>query len=225
MSRADQYEPLPDDAATRWAKFGRSETVFYPMLLGLEVEETRIDYCRMRLAFKAELLQPGGLVHGGAIASLMDAVLVPAVGSVLGPKDRYSTVDLHVQYIGAVKDEDVVAGTEENRLTLVTADPPYRAVERLVVVARFDGDADGAPLRTVPAGLEPGPDELGLGRDANAVSSVMLFMLLGGLSVLGFVGVRRRWTTWALWAVFVPIWLAGGVMLFENMLRWFPATL
>ncbi len=52
---------------------------------------------------------PGGIVHGGAIASLMDAVLVPAVGSVLGPKDRFSTVDLHVQYIGAVKDEDIVA--------------------------------------------------------------------------------------------------------------------
>lgn len=109
MSRADQYEPLPEDAAERWAKFGRSETVFYPMLLGLQVEETRIDYCRMRLPFKSELLQPGGLVHGGAIASLMDAVLVPAVGSVLGPNDRFSTVDLHVQFIGSVKDEDVVA--------------------------------------------------------------------------------------------------------------------
>ncbi len=109
MSRADQYEPLPDDAAARWAKFGKSETVFYPMLLGLDVEETRIDYCRMRMPFKAELLHPGGIVHGGAIASLMDAVLVPAVGSVLGPNDRFSTVDLHVQYIGAVKDEDVVA--------------------------------------------------------------------------------------------------------------------
>jgi uncharacterized protein (TIGR00369 family) len=109
MSRADQYEPLPDAAAARWAKFGRSDTVFYPMLLGLEVEETRIDYCRMRLPFKAELLHAGGIVHGGAIASLMDAVLVPAVGSVLGPKDRYSTVDLHVQFIGAVKDEDIVA--------------------------------------------------------------------------------------------------------------------
>jgi len=109
MSRADQYEPLPEDAAARWAKFGKSEAVFYPMLLGLDVEETRIDYCRMRMPFKAELLHPGGIVHGGAIASLMDAVLVPAVGSVLGPDDRFSTVDLHVQYIGAVKDEDVVA--------------------------------------------------------------------------------------------------------------------
>ena len=109
MSSADQYETLPTDAAARWAKFGKSETVFYPMLLGLEVEETRTDYCRMRMPFKPELLHPGGIVHGGAIASLMDAVLVPAVGSVLGPNDRYSTVDLHVQYIGAVKDEDVVA--------------------------------------------------------------------------------------------------------------------
>lgn len=109
MTRADQYEPLPADAAARWAKFGKSETVFYPMLLGLEVEETRIDYCRMRLPFKVEVLQAAGVVHGGAIASLMDAVLVPAVGSVLGPNDRYSTVDLHVQYIGSVKDEDIVA--------------------------------------------------------------------------------------------------------------------
>ena len=109
MTRADRYEPLPDDAAARWAKFGKSEVVFYPMLLGLEVEDVRIDYCRMRMPFKPELLQPGCLVHGGAIASLMDAVLVPAVGSMLGPRDRYSTVDLHVQFIGAVKDEDVVA--------------------------------------------------------------------------------------------------------------------
>lgn len=109
MTRAAHYEPLPPDAAARWEKFGRSETIYYPKLLGLQVEETRVDYCRMRMPFRPELLHAGGVVHGGAIASLMDAVLVPAVGSTLGPEDRYSTVDLHVQYIGAVEDEDVVA--------------------------------------------------------------------------------------------------------------------
>ena len=109
MTRAERYEPLPADAAARWAKFGKSDTVLYPMLLGLTVEWVRIDYCRRRLPFRPELLQPGGVVHGGAIASLMDAVLVPAVGSTLGTRDRYPTVDLHVQFIGAVKDEDVVA--------------------------------------------------------------------------------------------------------------------
>jgi len=109
MTRADQYRPLPAEAAARWAKFGRSDVVSCPSPIGLDVEETRIDYCRMRMPFKAELLHAGGVVHGGAIASLMDAVLVPAVGSVLGPTDRFSTVDLHVQYLGAVEDEDVVA--------------------------------------------------------------------------------------------------------------------
>lgn len=108
-TRADDYEPLPDDVAQRWAKFGQGETVYFPNLLGLVVEEVRVDYCRMRLPFKPELLHAGGIVHGGAIASLLDAVLVPAVGATLDRTANYSTVDLHVQYIGALKDEDAVA--------------------------------------------------------------------------------------------------------------------
>ena len=108
-NRADQYEQLADDAARRWAKFGPGQATYYPGLLGCVVEEVRVDYCRMRLPFKPELLQGGGMVHGGAVASLLDAVMVPAVGSVL-PKDaRYSTVDMHVQFIGANRDEDAVA--------------------------------------------------------------------------------------------------------------------
>lgn len=107
--RAEQFEPLDDATRERWLRFGRSETVFYPNLLGFVVEDVRVDYCRMRLPFKPELLQAGGLVHGGAIASLLDAVLVPAVGAVLERGAQYSTVDLHVQFIGAVRDADVVA--------------------------------------------------------------------------------------------------------------------
>lgn len=107
--RSDQYEPLPVEAADRWGRFGVSDTMFYSDLLGLVVEEVKVDYCRMRMPFKPELLQAGGFVHGGAIASLLDAVLVPAVGAVLEPGIGFSTVDLHVQYIGAVQDEDLVA--------------------------------------------------------------------------------------------------------------------
>ena len=33
IGRADQYEILSDEAAARWAKFDRSETVYHPMLL------------------------------------------------------------------------------------------------------------------------------------------------------------------------------------------------
>ncbi|MCU0259924.1 MAG: PaaI family thioesterase [Ilumatobacteraceae bacterium] len=109
MSRADRFAALDEATARRWARFGRQEQVLYPNLLGLVVEEVRVDYCRMRLPFRPELLQAGGVVHGGAIASLLDAVLVPAVGAALPPRARYSTVDLHVQYLGALTDADAVA--------------------------------------------------------------------------------------------------------------------
>ena len=109
MSRAEQHTTLPPEVAERWSKFGKWGRVFFPTLIGLVVEEVRVDYCRMRLPFRPELQQPAGLVHGGAIASLLDSVVVPAVGSAYGPDARYSTVDMHVQFISAVIDQDIVA--------------------------------------------------------------------------------------------------------------------
>ena len=108
-TRADRFEPLDETNARRWSRFAKGDTVLFAHLLGLVVEETRLDYCRMRLPFKPELLQGGGLVHGGAIATLLDSVLVPAVGSALERSQQYSTVDLHVQFIGAITDDDAVA--------------------------------------------------------------------------------------------------------------------
>ncbi|HRD99925.1 MAG TPA: PaaI family thioesterase [Ilumatobacteraceae bacterium] len=108
MSRAEQFELLPDEVAQRWRKFGRSERIFYTQLLGIEVEEVRVDYCRMRLPFRPELQQPAGLVHGGALASLLDAVVVPAIGAVYEADVRFATVDMHVQFMSAVRDHDVV---------------------------------------------------------------------------------------------------------------------
>lgn len=108
-TRADQYERLPAEAEARWMRFGQSSTMRFPEFLGFVVENVRVDFCRMRLPYRGELLQGQGIVHGGAIASLLDSVLVPAVGGVLDAGVRYSTVDFHVQFIGALTDEDAVA--------------------------------------------------------------------------------------------------------------------
>ena len=109
MSRADQFDPLPADVVARWSKFGHWDRIFFPSLLGMTVQEVRVDYCRMFMPYKPELDQPAGLVHGGAIASLLDAVVVPAVGAAYGRDARYSTVDLHVQFLTAVQQHDIVA--------------------------------------------------------------------------------------------------------------------
>ena len=100
VTRADQHEEL--DAATRerWLGFGQEREHgrgFFARHIGLVVEDVRRDYCRMRMVFRPELLQGGGIMHGGAIASLLDSVLVPAIGATLPEGSRYATVDLHVQ--------------------------------------------------------------------------------------------------------------------------------
>lgn len=110
MSRAEQFEPLEADAERRWTTTFQERTAeMYPGLLGFVIEEVRRDYCRVRMPFSSRLLQPGGVVHGGAIASLLDAAVVPAIGSGLGRDDRFATVDQHVQYLGALVDDDAVA--------------------------------------------------------------------------------------------------------------------
>lgn len=109
MSRAEQFDLLPDDVAARWLKFGSWDRIFYPSFLGMTVQEVRADYCRMLMQYKPELDQPQGLVHGGAIASLLDAVVVPAVGAAYAREVRFSTVDMHVQYMSAAKQEDLIA--------------------------------------------------------------------------------------------------------------------
>jgi uncharacterized protein (TIGR00369 family) len=63
----------------------------------------------MRMPFRPELNQPAGVVHGGAIGTLIDTVVVPAVGGAYEERRMMYTVNMHVQYLDAVRDEDAVA--------------------------------------------------------------------------------------------------------------------
>lgn len=108
MSRADQFAPLRPNAAERWANFGQWDREYFPTHVGLEIEELRTDYCRMRMPFRPALEQAGGVVHGGALATLLDTVVVPAVGSAYEQEARFSTVDMHVQFLSALIGEDAI---------------------------------------------------------------------------------------------------------------------
>jgi uncharacterized protein (TIGR00369 family) len=106
---ADRFTPLPPALAARWSEFGRLPTTYFPTFVGIVLEEVRTDYSRMRLPFRPELRQPAGLVHGGAIATLIDTAVVPAIGGVYAEPRPLITITLQVQYLDAVVDEDAVA--------------------------------------------------------------------------------------------------------------------
>ncbi len=108
VSRAERFAPLAADEVSRWMGYGQWEREYFPKLIGLMVEEVRRDYCRMRLPFRPALEQPAGVVHGGAIASLIDSVVVPAIGSAYALDTNFSTISLQVQYLRALREEDAV---------------------------------------------------------------------------------------------------------------------
>ncbi|WP_317928515.1 PaaI family thioesterase [Halioxenophilus sp. WMMB6] len=55
-------------------------------------------------------LNPEGFVHGGVLASMLDYVLYRVVGRELAPGLAVPTVDMQLQYLGAVRTGDLVCG-------------------------------------------------------------------------------------------------------------------
>jgi uncharacterized protein (TIGR00369 family) len=79
-------------------------------LLGLEIEEVKEDFCRLRLPFRPQLRTAAEVVHGGAIASLIDSAGVVAVWSNVDPNvTRGATIDLTVNYMAAAESVDLTA--------------------------------------------------------------------------------------------------------------------
>lgn len=110
MWRAEQFDLLPQSVAEQWNGFIEADgPTFFASLIGIEVDELRRDYARMRLPWRPELNQPQGLMHGGAIATLIDTVVVPAIGTAYSDQRQFSTIEMSVRYLSAVRQEDLVA--------------------------------------------------------------------------------------------------------------------
>jgi uncharacterized protein (TIGR00369 family) len=113
--------------------------------LGLQFEEIRLGYARLRLVHRPELMQGGGVVHGGAVASAIDTAVIGAVLSLFPERPRrLATIDLHVHFLDAVKDEDVVTEARVRRqgksIVFVEVDartPAGRDVAHGEVACRF----------------------------------------------------------------------------------------
>ncbi len=108
-TRADQFPPLPPNRLERWSKFGTWETKWFPQFLGIQLEEVRQDYARMRVPYRPELRQPAGVVHGGVIASLVDTVVVPVIGGGYDNPTQMFTIDISLRFLAPIIDEDAVA--------------------------------------------------------------------------------------------------------------------
>jgi len=106
-------------------------TVPFATLLKLELDDVGVGTATLGLDVRKELTQNQDIVHGGAIASLIDTATAFAILTRLAPRERITTVDLTISYLRPVS---------MGRLRAVAK--VVRAGRRLFVVSAevFDGD-------------------------------------------------------------------------------------
>jgi uncharacterized protein (TIGR00369 family) len=74
-------------------------SVPFARLLGLQVDSVAPGFAVMTLPVRDDHKQNHGVVHGGAIASLIDSSMAFAIIPLLGEKEGTTTVDLTIHYL------------------------------------------------------------------------------------------------------------------------------
>lgn len=77
-------------------------TVPYAKFLGLELGEMKSGEANLHLEVRDELRQNQGVIHGGAVASLIDTASAFAVVTQLELHERVTTTDLTIHYLRPV---------------------------------------------------------------------------------------------------------------------------
>ncbi|HZI17459.1 MAG TPA: PaaI family thioesterase [Pyrinomonadaceae bacterium] len=127
-------ELTEDEVARLRAAFA---AVPFAELLGLEFVGAARGEAAFALTLRPELTRMEGIIHGGALASLLDTAAAFAVHTLLPPEGRTVTVDLTVHYLRPVS-----AGRVEARARVL------REGHRLVILSVEAADEGGRLVAT-----------------------------------------------------------------------------
>ncbi|MDQ3473612.1 MAG: PaaI family thioesterase [Acidobacteriota bacterium] len=75
------------------------DNVPFAKFLGIELDEIDAGVATLSFEIRPELKQNHGVVHGGAIASLIDSATAFAIISLLPTDEHATTVDLTISYL------------------------------------------------------------------------------------------------------------------------------
>lgn len=109
----------------------------YAHLLGLEFVGAQRGAATFALEVREELMRMGGILHGGAVVSLMDTAAAFAVHTLLEPGGRTVTVDLTVHFLRPAS-----AGRVEARAVVL------RQGRRVLILSVEATDPSGALIAT-----------------------------------------------------------------------------
>jgi acyl-CoA thioesterase len=112
------------------------ENIPFARFLGIELEEIRSGTATLRMPVTEDLKRNNGIVHGGAIASLIDSATAFAI-LYLDPQRQSLTIDLTINFLRPLSDGYALA-----KATII------RAGRRIIVVSAEAFDSSGNLLAT-----------------------------------------------------------------------------
>ena len=110
----------------------------FPGLVGMQFLEISPDRVLAALEVRQELTQPWGILHGGAIATLLDTAAGAGAVANLHRGQQSVTVEIKVNFIGAVRDGLVTVEAvplHRGRSTMIWESRARDAEERIVAAA------------------------------------------------------------------------------------------
>ena len=85
------------------------ETNHFPRSLGIELDSIEHGRARLSLEVRQQHLQLAGIMHGGAIATLIDTAVACAIVGASKPGSRFTTIEMKVNYLRPIREGRVVA--------------------------------------------------------------------------------------------------------------------
>lgn len=83
----------------RWRVEAARESVPFLKVLGVEVESVGPGSATLLLPVREELMRNDGILHGGAVASVIDSAFAFAIIPLLGDNERTVTIDMTLHYL------------------------------------------------------------------------------------------------------------------------------
>ena len=81
----------------------------FPRSLGIELDSIEQGRARLSLDVKRQHLQLAGVMHGGAIATLIDTAVAFAIVGASEPNARFTTIEMKVNYLSAIREGRITA--------------------------------------------------------------------------------------------------------------------
>ncbi len=102
--------------------------------VGIQAPQLGQGYARFVLPFKPELANSIGLMQGGVIAALADEAVAFALYSLVPEGEMINTVEMKINFLGAVKEGDVTAEAHiaKRGRTISLGEFEVRQADRLV---------------------------------------------------------------------------------------------